>query len=114
MDAPILRRLHPQQPPPCLPMRRRRRVRVGVAVLLLCAAGFAMAQSQRFDVHASVQTKLSVPSGGGFELRAKLTPATRALQGGGYSVDAIAAPAATCSGGDTIFKNGFEVVAAGA
>lgn len=110
MDAPIPRRRHAPQ----WPMRRLRRAHVGVAVLLLCATGFAIAQPPRFDVQASVQAKPSAPSGGGFELRARLTPATHALQGGGYSVDAIAAPAATCSGGDTIFKNGFEVVAAGA
>jgi|GEM_PF-2437174 len=101
MDAPFQRR--PDRPP-----SRLRRARLGAAVLLLAAAGFAGSETPRFGLHATLQLKPVVPSGGGFELHARLTPATHALQGGGYSVDAIAAPAASCGGNDTIFKNGFE------
>lgn len=97
MDALLPRRLRAKPPS-----------RLGAAMLLLVAAAFASAQAPRFDVRASVQAKPQVPAGGGFELRAKLTPATHALQGGGYSVDAIAAPAASCDGNDWIFVNGFE------
>lgn len=102
MDAPLMRRSDPRPP------SRRLRARVGVAVLLLAAAGFVGAESPHFGLRAVVQPKPAAPSGGGFELHAKLTPASHALQGSGYSVDAVAAPAASCDGDDTIFANGFE------
>lgn len=103
MDAPILRRAHPRSPAPL------RRACIGAAALLLCAAGFAGAQAPRFGVHASARPMAAAPAGGGFELRARLTPATHALQGAGYRVDAVAVPAASCNGDDRIFANGFEL-----
>ena len=102
MDAPILWRSHRRSPSPL------RRAYVGAAVLLLGAAGLAGAQAPRFGLHASARPMAAAPAGGGFELRAKLTPATHTLQGAGYSVDAIAVPAASCNVDDKIFASGFE------
>ena len=103
MDACFARRSEPRPSP------RLRRTPLVVVALLLYAAGVAAAQAPRFGVHASLQPKAATPSGGGFELRARLTPATHPLQGGGYSVDAIAATAASCGVDDKIFANGFEL-----
>ena len=80
-----------------------------LALLLLCAGGIATAAPAPFELHASMQSKPATPSGGGYEVRSTLTPSRPTLQGGRFSIDAVAAPADACSGGgDTIFINGFD------
>jgi hypothetical protein len=63
----------------------------------------------RFEVDASAQSSPAVRSGGGFQLEGALTPGHSRVEGGGYSVDAVAAPTGACgAGSDVIFSNGFE------
>lgn len=70
-------------------------------------AALADASPPRFDLQASMQAKSTGQVGSGFELRAQLTPARTRAEGGGYAVDAVAAPAVAC-GGDLIFQDGFD------
>jgi hypothetical protein len=104
MDASIFRRT--VRRPPLAP---RTAATAGALVLLL--AGHAVRADDtpaRFDLRGSVQAAATTQANGGFELQARLTPSRQKAEGGGYSVDAVAAPAGTCAAGDVIFADGFE------
>lgn len=51
---------------------------------------------------------LIAQAGSGFELQAKLAPLKRSLEGGGFAVDAVVAPAGACGVDDLIFRDGFD------
>ena len=67
----------------------------------------ADAAAPRFELQASMQARSVGQVGGGFDLHAQLAPAQTRVEGSGYAVDAVVAPAGTC-GGDVIFRDGFE------
>jgi len=102
MDAPITGR--PFRPP----SHHARHAALGLALVLFAAAGSRADPAGRFDMNASIQSRPAVHAAGGFQLEGTLTPAHSRVEGGGYSVDAVAAPAGACGGSDVIFSNGFE------
>lgn len=102
MDAPIPRQ--PLRRPP----RASRSAATALLLLLPCHAVQADDAPARFDLHGSLQAAATAQANGGVELQARLTPSRKTAEGGGYAVDAVAAPAGACSAGDLIFADGFE------
>lgn len=102
MDAPIFRR--PVRRPSLAP----RPAATAIVLLLACHAVQADDAPARFDLRGSMQAAATTQANGGLELQARLTPSRRKAEGGGYAVDAVAAPAGTCAAGDVIFADGFE------
>lgn len=55
-----------------------------------------------------MQARSTGQAGSGFALHAQLTPSRTRVEGAGYAIDAVAAPAGSCSAGDIIFQDGFD------
>jgi hypothetical protein len=104
MNVPI-----PARPDRRSPFPRPRHCVGAVVSLALFGGAAALADTTPpFRMQTSVQARFATQTGGGFALRARLTPARTRVEGNGYAVDAVATPAGTCSAGDVIFRNGFD------
>jgi hypothetical protein len=94
----------PFRPPP----RRAGLAALALVLVLPAVAGSRADPAGSFDVQASVAPAPVPQAAAGFQLQGTLTPAPSRIEGGRYSLDALAAPAGVCGSSDVIFRDGFD------